>query len=164
MARRRAEPAPGASAGSAAAAASAAPLAGAGGIAVGRIAAGPPRRRAPAASARRDVVVVGAGLAGLSAARGRSPAPASSVVVLEARDRVGGRTLNREIGGGEMVEIGGQWVGPTQDRVLALIDELGLKTFDTYIDGKNVYYRDGTRTALHGADPARRRRRRWSRC
>ena len=60
------------------------------------------------------MIVVGAGLAGLSAARAIAR-PGRSVVVLEARDRVGGRTLNRDIGKGEIVEIGGQWVGPTQD-------------------------------------------------
>ena len=53
-------------------------------------------------------------------------------VVLEARDRVGGRTLNEPIGDGKVVEIGAQWVGPTQDRVLALIRELGLETFPTH--------------------------------
>ncbi len=97
---------------------------------------------AAAAGRRRkvDVVVVGAGLAGLSAAR-RLRAKGRSVAVLEARGRVGGRTLNFELGGGKVVEIGGQWVGPTQDRVLKLIDKLGLKTFPTYNSGENVYYR-----------------------
>jgi len=84
-----------------------------------------------------DVVVVGAGLAGLTAARGLV-AQGASVVVLEARDRVGGRLLNRDIGGGEVVEVGGQWVGPTQTRALQLSDELGLTTFPTYDDGENV--------------------------
>ena len=65
-----------------------------------------------------DVVVVGAGLAGLAAARELRGA-GRDVVVLEARDRVGGRTLNEPIGDGKVVEIGAQWVGPTQDRVLA---------------------------------------------
>jgi monoamine oxidase len=87
-----------------------------------------------------DVVVVGAGLAGLSAAR-RLRRGGASVAVLEARDRVGGRTLNHPLGRGEVVEIGGQWVGPTQNRVLELIKDLGLSTFKTYVDGKNVYYR-----------------------
>jgi monoamine oxidase len=125
-------------------------LAGAGGIAIGRVASAP---AAPALRKRkRDVVVVGAGLAGLSAARAIREA-GGSVVVLEARDRVGGRTLNHEIGKGEIVEIGGQWVGPTQNKVLALIDELGLETFDTYIDGKSVYYRNGTKTEYEGIIP-----------
>ncbi len=110
--------------------------------------------KAPAARRRRkrDVIVVGAGIAGLSAAR-EIDAAGHSVAVLEARRRVGGRTLNRDIGGGEVVEIGGQWVGPTQNKVLALIDELGLETFDTYIEGKNVYYRDGTRQLYEGTIP-----------
>ena len=125
-------------------------LAGAAGIAVARAASAP---AAPALRKRkRDVVVVGAGIAGLSAARAIRKA-GRSVVVLEARDRVGGRTLNHGIGGGEVVEVGGQWVGPTQDRVLALIDELGLETFDTYVDGKSVYYRNGTRTLYEGVIP-----------
>ena len=87
-----------------------------------------------------DVVVVGAGLAGLTAAR-RLRRNGRSVAVLEARDRVGGRTLNHHLGHGKVAEIGGQWVGPTQDRVLKLIKDLGLKTFKTYVHGKNVYYR-----------------------
>jgi monoamine oxidase len=99
-----------------------------------------------------DVVVVGAGLAGLSAARELRKA-GKSVVVLEARKRVGGRTLNRKLDKREVVEIGGQWVGPTQTRVLSLIDELGLKTFDTYIEGKSVYYRGGKRSLYSGAIP-----------
>jgi monoamine oxidase len=69
-----------------------------------------------------DVVVIGAGLAGLVAARDLQRA-GRSVVVLEARDRVGGRTLNQELGGGKVVEAGGQWIGPTQDRLAALADE-----------------------------------------
>lgn len=81
-----------------------------------------------------DVVVVGAGLAGLAAAR-ELTAQGHRVLVLEARDRVGGRTLNESIGDGKVVEVGGQWVGPTQDRVLALIDELGLSRHATYNDG-----------------------------
>jgi monoamine oxidase len=67
-----------------------------------------------------DVAVIGAGLAGLSAARTIANA-GHSVAVLEARDRVGGRTLNVSIAAGKSVEIGGQWVGPTQKRVLALM-------------------------------------------
>ena len=110
--------------------------AGAAGYAAGSV----PGAAAAGRRKRVDVVVVGAGLAGLSAAR-RLRAKGRSVAVLEARNRVGGRTLNFDLGGGEVVEIGGQWVGPTQDRVLALIKQLGLKTFPTYNTGNNIYYR-----------------------
>ena len=84
-----------------------------------------------------DVVVVGAGLAGLTAARDIRAA-GSSVVVLEARDRVGGRTLNEPIGDGKVVEVGGQWVGPTQHRMLALTRDVGVETYPTYNEGENV--------------------------
>ena len=63
-----------------------------------------------------------------------------SVVVLEARDRVGGRNLDVRAGHGkDVVELGGQWIGPGQTKVLALSERLGIKTFDTYSTGKNVY-------------------------
>jgi monoamine oxidase len=99
-----------------------------------------------------DVVVVGAGLAGLVAARrlaeaGRNP------VVLEARDRVGGRTLNLPLGDGEVAEIGGQWVGPTQERVLALAGELGVGTFPTHYEGRNLIEFNGRRGSYRGTIP-----------
>ena len=99
-----------------------------------------------------DVVVVGAGLAGLAAARDLRAA-GRDVIVLEARDRVGGRTLNEPIGDGKVVEIGAQWVGPTQDRVLKLIDELGLETFPTYMQGESVFERGGRLSRYSGTIP-----------
>ena len=68
-----------------------------------------------------------------------------TVVVLEARDRVGGRTLNARDPGsaGEIVEIGGQWIGPTQDRSPRLAKELGVETFKTYNTGDYLYFRNG---------------------
>ncbi|MBM9462111.1 flavin monoamine oxidase family protein [Aeromicrobium sp. YIM 150415] len=84
-----------------------------------------------------DVVVVGAGIAGLSAARALTAA-GKTVTVLEARDRVAGRTFGGFLSNGVPVELGGQWVGPTQDAVLELIDELGLETFPTYAEGDGV--------------------------
>jgi monoamine oxidase len=89
-----------------------------------------------------DVVVVGAGLAGLTTAR-RLVSAGRTVTVLEARDRVGGRTLNHELGGGDVTEAGGQYVGPTQNHVLALCDELGVATYPGYHEGDNVYIADG---------------------
>jgi monoamine oxidase len=89
-----------------------------------------------------DVVIVGAGLAGLTAAR-RLTQEGRSVLVLEARDRVGGRILNHTFADGTIVELGGQWVGPTQDRVLALAAELGVGTFPSYEQGDNLLGIDG---------------------
>lgn len=84
-----------------------------------------------------DVVVVGAGLAGLAAARALARDGIECVVV-EARDRVGGRTLNHPIGDDKIVEVGGQWVGPTQTRVLELMGELGLESFPTHAQGEHL--------------------------
>jgi monoamine oxidase len=101
---------------------------------------------------RADVVVVGAGLAGLSAAH-RLAGAGRSVVVLEARDRVGGRTLNRSVGGGEVVAVGGQWIGPTQDRLAALARELGVATYKTFFQGQAVYHRKGQRILFDSTSP-----------
>src|SRR5947209_5014887 len=98
-----------------------------------------------ARAVRTDVVVVGAGLAGLSAAR-RLVRAGRDLVVLEARDRVGGRTLNHDLGNGVVTEVGGQFAGPTQDRVLALARSVGVGTFKTYNAGDNVLVVNGQRS------------------
>jgi monoamine oxidase len=99
-----------------------------------------------------DVVVVGAGLAGLAAAR-RLRAGDASVVVVEARERVGGRVLNHDIGGGKVVEVGGQWIGPTQDRLAGLAAELGVETFPTYGEGENLIEYGGALRRYRGTIP-----------
>jgi len=96
--------------------------------------------------------VIGAGLAGLVAAR-RLAEAGRSVIVVEARDRVGGRTVNHELRDGAVAEGGGQWVGPTQDRVLALAEELGVETFPTYYEGKNLLDLGGRRRRYGGTIP-----------
>ncbi len=98
----------------------------------------------------RDVVIVGAGPSGLTAARELKKA-GLSVAVLEARDRVGGRTWTDTIDGA-MLEIGGQWVSPDQTALMGLLDELGLKMYSRYRDGESVYLApDGSRTRYTGA-------------
>jgi monoamine oxidase len=91
-----------------------------------------------------DVAIIGAGLAGLTAAR-ELRRHNVRVCVLEARDRVGGRTLDHPIGNGHVVEGGGQWVGPTQTQILALGKDLGVVTFKSYTKGKMVLSVGGVR-------------------
>jgi monoamine oxidase len=117
------------------------------------------RRRATSEPSRRsaDVVVIGAGFAGLTAAR-NVVAGGRSVIVLEARDRVGGRVWNHDLPGGHISERGGTFVGPTQDHVMALAGELGVGTFETYDTGDDVYVADGQRstysdTSVFGTAP-----------
>jgi monoamine oxidase len=99
-----------------------------------------------------DVCIVGAGFAGLVAARDLVAA-GRSVVVLEARDRVGGRVLNYDLGDGKVIEVGGQWVGPTQDRMYALAGQLGIETFPTHESGESLATIEGKRYRFTGDVP-----------
>jgi monoamine oxidase len=102
------------------------------------------------------VLVVGAGLAGLAAARSLV-ASGREVLVLEARSRVGGRTEGLHLADGTPLELGGQWIGHTQTRMYELVAELGLETFRTYNDeGSMLVDVAGRRTRLsphRGATP-----------
>jgi putrescine oxidase len=102
-------------------------------------------------SIETDVAVVGAGIAGLTAA-GRLVVQGHDVVVLEARDRVGGRVWNTEIGG-EPNELGGQWVAPYQSELHALLGELEIELFESHRQGQHVYIgRDGSPRRYTGHD------------
>jgi monoamine oxidase len=99
-----------------------------------------------------DIAIIGAGLAGLTAARDLRRAGCESFIVIEARDRVGGRTLNHDLGDGHISEVGGQWIGPGQTAIADLARELQVGTFASYYAGKTVFVAGEGRVAtdLHG--------------
>jgi monoamine oxidase len=107
------------------------------------------RRRAR----RADVVVIGAGFAGLTAAR-ELVRGGRSVVLLEARERVGGRVLNKDLGNGVVADRGATFIGPTQTRIARLADQMGVGTFPTFDEGDNVYLHDGERSTYSDKGPA----------
>jgi len=90
-----------------------------------------------------DVAIIGGGLSGLTAARDLIAA-GKSVIVLEARNRTGGRVLNAPLSNGGVTEVGAEFVGPTQDRVIALAKSLGLKLYNTYDNGSYILYENST--------------------
>jgi len=99
-----------------------------------------------------DVCVVGAGYAGLTAAL-RLTQAGSSVVVLEARDRIGGRVWTARLDDGTTVDRGGAWLGPGQDRLYALAAEMGVATYPTFVAGDNLLCRDGRNHRYRGLIP-----------
>lgn len=109
----------------------------------------PSADRAPAPDV--DVVVVGAGLSGLTAAH-RLRQFGATVAVFEAAPRVGGRVSSAEVAGVH-VDLGGTFVGPGQDRILALADEVGVSRYRTYAAGRNVIRWRGEHRRYRGTVP-----------
>jgi monoamine oxidase len=95
-----------------------------------------------------DVVIVGAGFAGLSAAK-ILRSENKKFVVLEARDRVGGRVKAAKIAG-RSIDVGGMWVGPSQTRVLDMIKEYGFHTVPQFETGTNIAEVNGKRLSGEG--------------
>ncbi len=96
--------------------------------------------------------VVGAGFAGLSAAL-RLRQSGESVALLEARDRVGGRTFTEVRGDGVWIDRGGAWIGPGQDRIKALMTEYGVPSYEQYTGGKAMMIVDGKQYRYSGTIP-----------
>ena len=101
---------------------------------------------------RADVVVVGAGFAGLTAAR-EIAKHGHSVAILEARNRVGGRAFNHQVRGGEITERGATFVGQTQDHILRLAKAMKVRTFPTFEDGNTLYVTASNRLSYSDTGP-----------
>lgn len=102
---------------------------------------------------RCDVIVIGAGASGLASAKALMAADLD-VMVLEARNRVGGRTYSHTLSNGVTIDLGGQWVAPTQSRVLSVARELGLHIFPSYDDGERILLRNGKTSRLPDHAPS----------
>src|SRR5688572_16836342 len=99
-----------------------------------------------------DVCIVGAGYAGLVAAL-RLMQAGKSVIVLEARDRVGGRTWTATIDKDIWIDKGGAWIGYAQDRIYALAKEMGVMTYPSFSDGANIFVVDNKAHRYRGIIP-----------
>jgi monoamine oxidase len=99
-----------------------------------------------------DVIIIGAGYAGLTAAL-RLKSAGKRVLVLEARNRVGGRVWTKQLDQGGYIDLGAQWVGPGQEKLYALARQYDIKTFPTYDEGKSILHMDNRTKTYKGLIP-----------
>jgi len=93
--------------------------------------------REPFSMKKPTVIILGAGFAGLSAARALEKRGVD-VIVLEARNRVGGRVHSKPCSFQDRLDLGGQWLSPRHEKMLALCEEFGIPTFNQYDQGKKI--------------------------
>lgn len=103
-------------------------------------------------SATYDAVIIGAGFSGIAAGRLLHHA-GKRFMILEARERLGGRVYTKHFQDGLYLDLGGQWIGPTQDRMYQLVREYGLKTYTTHDSGRHQIDLGGKRKYYKGLIP-----------
>jgi len=99
-----------------------------------------------------DVVIIGAGLSGLNAGK-KLTKGGKKVLILEAQDRVGGRTWSQPIDQHDFIDFGGQWIGKGHTCMYQLVEEAGLKTFPTFTEGKNILRYNSNNDVYKGEIP-----------
>jgi monoamine oxidase len=99
-----------------------------------------------------DCIIVGAGYAGLAAAKQLKDA-GKNILLLEARNRVGGRVMTQTYEDGLYLDFGGAWLGPGQTRMYQLAKEYNIETFSMYHKGRTVSFYRGKRTSFEGYIP-----------
>src|SRR5215831_3545124 len=99
-----------------------------------------------------EAVIIGTGLSGLYAAR-TLVAAGVDVLVLEAQNRVGGRTRTTHLADGTCIDEGGQWIRPGQDHMVQLAAALGGTLFPSWDAGLTVDWHQGQRSTYQGLFP-----------
>ncbi|WP_419420177.1 flavin monoamine oxidase family protein [Legionella sp. D16C41] len=104
-------------------------------------------------SLKVDVCIIGAGFAGLAAAY-KLKQSGKTLVVLEARDRVGGRVYTHSLSNNIAINRGGTWLGQGHQRMHALVKELGMATYRQYVQGDNLMILNGKTHRYAGTLPS----------
>lgn len=97
-----------------------------------------------------SVVVIGAGLSGLVAAL-KLQKEGKRVLILEARDRIGGRMYQESTIEGGVLDMGGQWIGDSQTAIVGLLDDLQIERFVSYNSGRSIHSWHGEKTGFNGS-------------